>query len=150
LTGTRIARGARLRISTAAAVFDADRRLLLTRRRDNGRWCLPGGSVEPGESVSEACIREVVEETGLLVALTRLIGVYSSPDRVFTYPDGNRWHVIELVFSARISAGAIRQTPEVERAAFFTREESENLDLLEHDRARLPDTFSDLAAAFVR
>src|SRR5438045_8375170 len=53
--------------------------LLLQRRSDNGLWGLPGGGVEPGESVSEAIVREVREETGLEVAPGRLVGVYSAP-----------------------------------------------------------------------
>ena len=56
-----------------------DERVLLQRRDDNGRWGLPGGSVEPGESVRTAVIREVHEETGLDVEPLRLIGVYSDP-----------------------------------------------------------------------
>src|ERR1051325_4042675 len=53
--------------------------LLLQRRSDNGLWGLPGGGVEPGESVSAAIVREVREETGLDVTPVRLVGVYSAP-----------------------------------------------------------------------
>ena len=56
-----------------------DEQILLTRREDYDVWCLPGGNVEANESVSEAAIRETIEETGLLVKLTRLVGVYSEP-----------------------------------------------------------------------
>jgi 8-oxo-dGTP pyrophosphatase MutT (NUDIX family) len=49
-------------------VFDEERtKVLLTRRTDNGRWCLPGGGIDSGESAAEACEREALEETGLVV-----------------------------------------------------------------------------------
>ncbi|MDQ6834354.1 MAG: NUDIX hydrolase [Chloroflexota bacterium] len=57
-------------------------RVVLTRREDLGIWCLPGGGVDAGESVTHAAIREVREETGLDVHLTQVVGIYSRP----------RWH----------------------------------------------------------
>src|SRR2546428_4821725 len=83
--------------------------LLLQRRSDNGLWGLPGGAVEPGESVSEAVIREVREETGLEVAPLRLVGVYSAPaiGQVVTYPDGNVIHYVSASFECRIVGGAL-------------------------------------------
>ena len=54
-----------------------DGKILLTKRQDFEVWCLPGGHVDPWESVADAAKRESVEETGLEVELTRFIGVYS-------------------------------------------------------------------------
>ena len=65
-----------IRPGVAAVIFTNDR-VLLQRRDDTGHWGLPGGAVEPGESVRQALIREVREETGLEVEPLRLIGVYS-------------------------------------------------------------------------
>ena len=77
LRGTRIGRQGRLSPGCSALVFAADReRVLLTRRADNSRWCLPGGGMEPGESAAEACERELREETGLRGRVTWLIGIY--------------------------------------------------------------------------
>ena len=53
-----------------------DQRVLLTLRQDFPVWCLPGGGIEPGETAAEAAVREVREETGLEVRLTRMIGVW--------------------------------------------------------------------------
>ncbi|MDJ0733930.1 MAG: NUDIX hydrolase [Nostocaceae cyanobacterium] len=59
-----------------------DGRIVLIRRRDNGRWALPGGMVDWGEDIPNAVQRELMEETGLeLVKIRRLVGVYSAPDR---------------------------------------------------------------------
>jgi ADP-ribose pyrophosphatase YjhB (NUDIX family) len=63
-------------LAVIVAVIE-DGKVLLTKREDFEVWCLPGGGVEDGESLAEAGIREVKEETGLDVELTRLVGVYS-------------------------------------------------------------------------
>lgn len=62
---------------TVAVIRDG--RVLVTKRADFPMWCLPGGGVDAGESVAQAAVREVREETGLRVVLTRLVGVYSRP-----------------------------------------------------------------------
>jgi ADP-ribose pyrophosphatase YjhB (NUDIX family) len=48
--------------------------MLLVRRSDNGRWAVPGGYMEPGGAFTEACAREVLEETGLHVRVGKLVG----------------------------------------------------------------------------
>src|SRR5437879_7632389 len=99
LFGDRIGREGQLALTTSVVIFDAvHEKILLTRRSDNGRWCLPGGHMEAGESVSEACIREAWEETGLRISLNRLIGIYSNPHILSTYPDSNRYHMVNLCF----------------------------------------------------
>ena len=130
-------------------MFEGDR-VLATRRADNARWCLPGGGVDAGETVIEACCREVLEETGLAIQVERLIGIYSDPDRVFVYPDKNTWHVIELVFAARAIGGTLRTTLEATEARFCTRDEMAALDLLEHDAERLDDVFAASREPFLR
>lgn len=78
---------------------------MLTRRADNGRWCLLGGGMESGESATEACEREVLEETGLTVRVKRLIGVYSNPNQLVIYPDGNKAHFVVLSFETQVIDG---------------------------------------------
>ena len=59
-----------------------DGTIVLVRRRDNGKWALPGGMVDWGEDIPHTIKRELAEETGLeLVKIRRLVGVYSAPDR---------------------------------------------------------------------
>ena len=82
LYGERISKQGKIRLGCSAAMFDEHGRILLTRRADNGQWCLPGGGMEPGESAAEACEREVLEETGLSVRVRRLVGVYSHSDQL--------------------------------------------------------------------
>jgi len=93
---------------SVSAVIWRDGRLLLQQRSDGGQWGLPGGSVEIGESVSEALSREVSEETGLRVQAGRLIGVYSDPAfQVFRYPDGRVWQYVNLCFECAIVGGEL-------------------------------------------
>ena len=65
-------------VSAGAVVVRHDRHILAVRRRDTGAWVTPGGIVEPGESISEATIREVFEETGVRVILGGLSGIYQN------------------------------------------------------------------------
>ena len=111
----------RLRLGVGVAVRDAAGRILLERRRDNGLWGLPGGRVEPGESVAQAAVREVWEETGLAVRVARLVGVYSEPDgRIVTYPDnGDVRHLVDVVVEAAILGGSLRASEESEALRFF-------------------------------
>ena len=60
--------------------------VLLVRRADTGLWELPGGRVELGESATVAAEREVAEESGVTVKVTRLAGVYTDPGHVMAYP----------------------------------------------------------------
>jgi len=76
----------RVRAGVGVFVRDNAGNILLEKRRDCGLWGLPGGRIDPGESISEAAIREVKEETGFDICITRFIGVYSEPlDRIVTY-----------------------------------------------------------------
>jgi ADP-ribose pyrophosphatase YjhB (NUDIX family) len=93
-----------IRLSVSAVVWrDAPGgELLLMQRSDNGLWGLPGGYVEIGEGVAAACARQVLEETGVRIAVGRLIGVYSDPARqVIDYGGGRRVQAVNLCFEAR-------------------------------------------------
>jgi len=94
--------------------------LLLMQRSDNGLWGLPGGYVEPGESVVDAARREVLEETGYAVSVGRLVGVYSDPAiQVIEYADGRRVHAVNLCFEALALASGTATTPEETLAIGF-------------------------------
>ncbi len=59
--------------------------VLLIRRSDNGNWSMPGGAHEPGESLSHTAVRETREETGIIIRLTGLVGIFTDPMHVIHY-----------------------------------------------------------------
>jgi ADP-ribose pyrophosphatase YjhB (NUDIX family) len=149
--GDRIGRTARLMPGCAAVIWDeTHERILLTRRTDNGRWCLPGGAMEAGESAAECCTREVWEETGLTVEIGRLIGVYSTPHRINEYADGNRMQLLALSFVAVPLSGTLSLSNETTEVGYFTPAEIAALDLIDSHRERVDDALAGQAAAFVR
>lgn len=148
--GERIAKQGKIRLGCSAAVFDEQGRVLLTQRTDNSQWCLPGGAVDSGESVAEACEREVLEETGLSVRVKRLVGVYSHPDTLVIYPDGNKIHIVALHFEAAIVGGRLGSSNETTDAGYFTLEEIEGLEMFGRHKERILDTLAGKKEAFVR
>ncbi len=139
--GDRISRYGRLRIGCSAILFDtARRKVLLTRRADNGEWCLPGGAMEVGESVEEACVREFYEETGLIVRPVRLVGVYSNRDLLIEYPDGNRIQMVVLHFEVERQGGEMKLSPETLEIGFFDLEQIQHMKLLGHHYQRILDS----------
>lgn len=111
----------RVAAGVAAAVFDGSGRVLLGKRADNGLWGLPSGRVEPGETVKEGTVREVAEETGLVVEAERLVGVYSDPaSQVFAYPGGEVVQFVTCCFRCRVVDGEPRPDgEETLEVAFF-------------------------------
>ena len=151
ITGERIAKQGRIRIGCSATIFNDQRdRVLLTRRADNGLWCLPGGGMDPGEFMEETCVREVLEETGMRVMVKRIIGIYSSPNWLVEYPDGNRVQIVALNFEAQVVGGEIKTTHEVSEYGYFSQAEIDTLDLMVNHRQRILDAFEQQQDAFIR
>lgn len=109
-------------IAPAAAAFIRDEtgRILLIQRTDDGAWIIPGGFMELGESVAETVVREVREETGLVVEPIRLIGIYSGRENQFTYPNGDAIQGCGTFFECRVIDGRLRaQASEVLALEYF-------------------------------
>ena len=97
---------------TAATVVEREGKVLMVRRGVEpglGLWSLPGGYVDRGEVVEEAAEREVLEETGLMVKITRLVGVFSEPGDP----------VILVTYDSQIAGGRPESGPEVLELDFF-------------------------------
>lgn len=151
LYGERIAKQGKIRVGCSAVVFDETReKVLLTRRADNGLWCVPGGGMESGESAAEACEREVFEETGLSVRVKRLVGVYSNPDQLVIYPDGNKVHFVILGFEAEIVGGELGLSDETTAAGFFSLQEIAQLPMHGKHKQRVEDALLNQAEALIR
>jgi ADP-ribose pyrophosphatase YjhB (NUDIX family) len=71
------------------AIVPNDRgELLMVHKTDNDLWALPGGGMDLGEYMAEAVAREVLEETGVEVEVTGVVGIYTNPRHVMAYDDG--------------------------------------------------------------
>ena len=150
IKGHRVGKDGRLGVGCSASIFDSEKeRVLLVRRADNGKWAVPGGYMSAGESFSEACKREVLEETGLEVSVNRLIGVYTSPNLLLEYPDGNKWQLVVLHFEAAFASGELTPSEETTEFGFFSLAEISGLDMNGLDRKRVLDGFAKTQAALI-
>ncbi len=120
-------------VGVFAAIFDADRRILCVRQGTGARrWTLPGGRMEVGESLEEALVREVLEETGLEVSVGALIGLYSTPAK----------DALAISFRAEvIGSTPWRPTAEIAEIGYFAHDALPT-PMRSLTRARVDDAFA--------
>lgn len=95
--------------SVTVAVRDDAGRILLIHKIDNDLWALPGGGHDAGESISETAVREVLEETGVAIEVIGLVGLYTNPNHVMKYDDGEVRQQFSICFSGRYLSGRARE-----------------------------------------
>jgi len=113
--------------------------ILLHRRADNHLWALPGGTMDIGETLAQAIIREGHEETGLLVEPDRIVGIYSDPKHVIAYSDGEVRQEFSICVACRIVGGEIRVSEESSAVRFFAPARIQHLDMHPSIRRRIND-----------
>jgi ADP-ribose pyrophosphatase YjhB (NUDIX family) len=106
-----------------AIIQDSRGEFLFIQRRDNGRWALPSGCLEIGESVRDCLVREMKEETGLDVISATPIAIHSEPRFGFTDETGAGYQLVIIVFWVDHWKGElVTHTDETIDAGFFSRE----------------------------
>ncbi|MFE0147778.1 NUDIX domain-containing protein [Nonomuraea sp. NPDC059007] len=125
----------------SAVVVDDEGRVLLHERRDSGLWSLPSGVMNVGETIAAAVVREVLEETGVAVEITGLVGIYSDPRHVIAYSDGEVRQQFNVCFSARPVGGTAQATDEAREVRWVTRGEIDELPLHPTQQLRLKHAF---------
>jgi len=111
--------------------------VLLERRSDNGKWGMPGGVQEIGESIAETVRREVREETGVDVEVEGLVGIYTDPGHIIEFSDGEVRQEFSICFRARPLAGSIAASDESIEVRWISRDELLDLDVSPTTRKRL-------------
>lgn len=135
--------------SVAVLPLDDEGRVLLMRSGDFDAWQTLGGAVDPGETPADAAVREAREESGLEVALTRLVGVYGGPDFRLTYPNGDVCEYVAIAFAARVTGGRERvDGDEATALAWFDAAAATALPLAPHTRTLVDDVLSPAGPRF--
>jgi 8-oxo-dGTP pyrophosphatase MutT (NUDIX family) len=107
-------------ICGAAVFVHKGGKILLQRRRDDGTWADHGGCIEIGETPEQAARREMFEETGLAAGKLELLGVYSGPDYLHTYPNGDQAYLVVAYYLCEEFTGTpIRNTEETTDLRWF-------------------------------
>ena len=123
--------------SVTAIVRDGAGDLLMVHKTDNNLWALPGGGVDPGESVTEAILREVLEGTGVDVEVVRLSGVYTNPRHVMAYDDGEVRQQFSLCFIANPVGGSLATSVETSEVVYVSVDRLDELNVHPSMRLRI-------------
>ena len=122
-------------------------KILLVKRAFDpgaGKWSVPGGLVELGEKLSEACAREAEEETGLRVQVLELINVF---DMIEKEESGKiKYHYVLVEFLVKPVSGELKPNVEVAELRWFTREETKSLEMTRTARRAIDELFGGLGA----
>ena len=118
-----------IKVAVSALIRDDQGRILMIHRTDNDMYSIPGGGVEAGETVSEAVIREVKEETGIDVRVIDMVGVFSNPEHVIAYDDGEVRQEFSLCFIAEPTGGELRTSSESKDVRWVALEQLADLDI---------------------
>lgn len=139
------------RIVPAANAFvrERDGAVLMIQRSDNGLWAMPGGVQDIGETIAGAAERETLEETGYLVRVTGLVGVYSDPGNVIAYDDGEIRQQFALCFRAVLLGGDLRTSVESPSVRWVRPEELDGIPIHPSVRLRINHGLADLDAPYI-
>src|SRR5215470_9153773 len=116
-------------VGVGAIIIERDRVVLVKRGHAPllGKWSIPGGVLEVGETLRAAVVREVFEETGMTIEPGELMGVF---ERVVPDEQGRmRYHYVLIDFLCRRIAGELAAADDAEEARWFSREELRSLGL---------------------
>jgi 8-oxo-dGTP pyrophosphatase MutT (NUDIX family) len=139
------------RIVPAAVAFvqDARGRVLLIQRSDNGLWALPGGTQDAGEHIAVTAERETLEETGYRVKVVELIGVYSDPDHVIAYDDGEVRQQFAISFRAELEGGDAATSEETPNVAWVAPDEFDSHPMHSSIRRRVDHGLAHLDKPYI-
>jgi 8-oxo-dGTP pyrophosphatase MutT (NUDIX family) len=114
----------------AGLIHDERGRLLLQEKSSGEGWSLPAGIIEPGESPTEALVREVREETGLVVRPRAIAGVFGGAEYRHVYPNGDQIELTVVIYRCDVLGESHEPLdPETQSLRYFARGEMPELRL---------------------
>ncbi len=123
--------------AASVVAFDAAGRILLQRRTDNDQWALPGGVMQPGETIAMTAVRETKEETAVDVEVTGLVGIYTDPNHVIAYKNGEVRQEFNICFRGRALTSTPRPSSESIDVRFVGRPDLDGLAMHPTTRLRI-------------
>ncbi|MFI6456755.1 NUDIX hydrolase [Streptosporangium amethystogenes] len=136
-------------VGVSAVVVDDRGRILMQRRTDNGLWALPGGGMDLTESVPQAAVREVKEETGYDVEVTGMVGLYTDARHIIAYSDGEVRRQFNVCLTARVVGGALAVSDESTDVRWVDREEIGALSMHDTQRLRIGHFLGGAASPYI-
>lgn len=127
-----------IRPASAVAIVN-DNKILMLQRNDNGKWTLPGGTLDFGESLPSCAIREIREETGMNVSLVDIIGTYTDPSILIEYSDGEVRQEFTVVYYGISSDTQVTIDEESRGFSWIDLDRTDNVDMADSQRRRLND-----------
>ncbi len=126
--------------AAAVAILNDYREILLIKRKDNGKWSMPGGTLDFGESLTECAVREVKEETNLSIEIKDIIGTYTNPNILVEYSDGEvRQEFTIVYFGVANNFNEVKIDSESTKYQWVNLEEVHNLNFADSQRRRIKD-----------
>jgi len=123
--------------SVTAVVTNEAGELLLVHKTDHGLWALPGGGMDPGESIAQAAVRETKEETGMDIEVTGIVGLYTNPNHVIAYDDGEVRQQFSVCFTTRLVGGQLATSSETSEVGFVALDRLDDLNIHTSMRLRI-------------
>jgi ADP-ribose pyrophosphatase YjhB (NUDIX family) len=135
--------------SVTAIVPDERGAILLEHKTDNDLWALPGGAMDVGESMADAVVREVEEETGIDVEVTGVVGIYSNPNHVMAYDDGEVRQQCSICFTTRMLGGQLATSSETKEVRFVDPADLDSLKIHPSMRLRIDHYLEHRSAPYI-
>jgi ADP-ribose pyrophosphatase YjhB (NUDIX family) len=136
-------------VGATAFVLDADARVLLIRRTDNGLWALPGGAQDIGEFVADTAVRETREESGMDIEVTGIVGIYSNPNHVVAFSGGEVRQQFSICFRGSVLGGTPARSDESSDVRWVEREALASLPIHPSMRLRIDHGYADMPGPYI-
>jgi len=136
-------------VAVTVFVLDDRGRVLLIKRTDNDLWALPGGAQDFGEYIAETAARETREEAGVEIEVCDVVGIYTNPNHVVEYSNGEVRQQFSICFRARYVSGEPTPSDESSEVRWFARDELDALNIHPSMRLRIDHGFENRLRPYI-